>query len=226
MSGNVRHTTATAAGTWELGEDGIARDVTGGRKSMNIRASIDKHSDGDNLMVSWDGGKKDEHGKYTASYFQAVPVEIVRALLEGPKAVKEPVMTREELKARHPNLKDLEFGAGWNRLMDKVATEFQKLQATYPNCLLTGGKEKYARLVLYVMNTDGSGVFNNPSIQSLREKAERLSQCICEDCGAPGTWRAYGWEKIHCDDCYDPSQENAGYDYEAEEVDLEKEFRP
>jgi hypothetical protein len=73
----------TAAGTWELGNDNIARDVTGGRQNANLRARIDKRDDGDNLTLLWDEAREDQNGKYSASYFHAVPVKIVRELL-GP----------------------------------------------------------------------------------------------------------------------------------------------
>lgn len=47
------------------------------------------------------------------------------------------------------------------------------------------------------------------AISRIEKEAHEESYGICEDCGKPGHARSYGWEKNHCDDCYDPEEEAA-----------------
>lgn len=74
----------------------------------------------------------------------------------------------------------IEVGAGW---MDLVASTLS-LAGTGPR--LVQIKEKFGGLRMY-------------AVGDLGPFAERLSTCICEVCGAPGTLRRGSWYSTRCD---------------------------
>lgn len=184
------------------------------------------------VVAEFRSGSGNMFDRYYAAHvlrtWHLLAAEVLRLreqLGEETKTPREP-MSRKELQEKHPDLKYLEFDSGWNELMDRIATEFEKIREECPEFKLTGGKQKYAALEIFVMNTDGSGgVFGNPRITALREKARDLSHRICESCGAPGVWRNLSWEQVLCSDCYNP-EDDLDYvdDEEFEPVDWDTEF--
>ncbi len=58
-------------------------------------------------------------------------------------------------------------------------------------------KEKFGELRLYV---DVGEDEDWDEVQKIVSEAEEACSGLCEECGKPGTLRAYGWWKTACDD--------------------------
>lgn len=96
-------------------------------------------------------------------------------------------------------VKYVECGQGWFNLLDTLC-DFITGQVKYSGCdpvVVTQIKEKFGGLRFYY--TGG-----NERIAGAALFAERLSEVICETCGAPGTIDAdSGWLRCRCDNCKD-----------------------
>lgn len=99
---------------------------------------------------------------------------------------------RGRLADRFPGLScSLDFGPGWHDIMYAAAGWAAEVGGDFK---LSYGKEKFGILSLFADELPD----DLPRLDAL---AERLSACICEDCGAPGRRRPGGWIRTLCDDC-------------------------
>lgn len=99
---------------------------------------------------------------------------------------------KDRLAGRFPGLScSLDFGPGWHDIMYAAAEWAEEVGGQFR---LSYGKEKFGVLSLFPDDVPDE----LPRLDSL---AERLSACICEDCGAPGRRRPGGWIRTMCDGC-------------------------
>lgn len=100
---------------------------------------------------------------------------------------------------------DAEFacGPGWEQIIRSVATKLGTLPGP-PR--ITGGKEKFGSLILYVSydiipeKYDLKDISLGDTIEDIREAARQKSVTICEECGEPGRLRmSYSWTKTTCE---------------------------
>ena len=94
-------------------------------------------------------------------------------------------VTRDEIKSF--------VGPGWGKLIDELLDDLKLLDW---DGNVHQVKEKFGGLRFYI----GSG---SPEVHERIEQAERDSESICEDCGAPGKIRNRPWLKTLCDECND-----------------------
>lgn len=107
-------------------------------------------------------------------------------------------MTRAELYAKYPDIlaqvtTGIEVGNGWLPLIDKLCQLIvdtcreQSLQVPVASQI----KEKFGSLRFYVDQADDM-------IYQIIDRAEDLSQHICEDCSNPGKISGKYWLKCTC----------------------------
>lgn len=91
----------------------------------------------------------------------------------------------------------IQVDRGWYRLVSDMAERVEAILIRRPDLAATFRfsqiKEKYAKLTCYYGPKD-------PEIEVIVDKAGRLSQTICEECGSRGEWRTTTnqWEYIAC----------------------------
>ena len=90
-------------------------------------------------------------------------------------------------------------GKGWSKIIDMLYDELpipDKMQVHQV-------KQKFGSLRFYV----GSATQEEYNII---DKAEKMSETTCEDCGEPATVKTLGsyWLTCLCDDCYDVAEQH------------------
>lgn len=88
-------------------------------------------------------------------------------------------------------------GKGWHSLLDVV---FNALSVYYtakttstPHPYVSQVKEKFGRLRVYIENSDEFA-------DGIVVAVEKMSACICEDCGRPGTIGGATWLRVTCEE--------------------------
>lgn len=94
-------------------------------------------------------------------------------------------------------------GPGWEQIIRSVAT---KLSALPGPPRISGGKEKFGSLTLYVFydiileEYDVKDISLRDAVEDIREAGRKKSVTICEECGEPGRLRmSYSRSKTTCD---------------------------
>lgn len=91
-----------------------------------------------------------------------------------------------------------EHGDGWFNLVDTLSAilEDKNRKSDIPVAVACQVKEKYGTIRFYVDPT------TDDSIYDIIDIFERLSECVCEECGAPSTLdRENGWIYNRCPVC-------------------------
>lgn len=105
----------------------------------------------------------------------------------------------EEFKNKYPlayNHQVASCPEGWLKLLEPVLEKIQRFNESNPKnqILFTTIKEKYGTLNIYVN-------FLTDDIDDEIEKAEALSEKMCETCGKEGTLKIFkGWMYTSCEE--------------------------
>lgn len=90
-----------------------------------------------------------------------------------------------------------QVGKGWAPLLRDLHEKLSKLD---PGYRVSQVKEKFGSLRVYAVG--GSNMVNSDLFQQMINEAERQSETVCENCGAPGEiLPTPGWYLCLCDDC-------------------------
>lgn len=89
-------------------------------------------------------------------------------------------------------------GPGWRGILERL---FRDLETLGFEGEVTQVKEKYGTLRVYV---SGVTEANYEAVWDRINAAEKESESVCEDCGAPGKRRSGGWLRTLCGGCHRP----------------------
>jgi hypothetical protein len=87
-------------------------------------------------------------------------------------------------------------GPGWWPIVEGL---YEVLHDCDPDIVVDQVKEKSGSLRVYVTMSDNSKI-GWDSLNEMIRVAEAISRRTCETCGAAGTWRGDGWQRV----TYDP----------------------
>ena len=92
-------------------------------------------------------------------------------------------------------------GDGWFKLIDQLSADITLLdEKDGTTTIAVQVKEKYGGLRFYIEG-------GSDAVYAAIDKAEILSETICEICGEPGTTRNDGWVSTMCDKCWEDKKE-------------------
>jgi len=109
--------------------------------------------------------------------------------------------------------RDIYCGSGWDEL---VMMTHHSLKALDPDYQILQIKEKFGGLRYYFQPSDGVGDDTRERMYALERLVCRLSECVCEECGAPGSScnPSRYWIKTLCQECLVEAKERRRLRYQ------------